>query len=201
MVQGRPHDFSFLPGPEKQAPHLADRAWQKCIAKEEDFAILSTQARAVRNYNIITGEEESQIFGKRSNTGSYSARSGSYSARSTMSSYSGKNVDFLSLQSSRTGTAATTLTEGSSKSSHSSRSRASSNRASSDRSGRVGTSKRLNTAGSYHTSGTSEGGVSSALSMELKVERSHRKKCEVQLESLQNELLEARQALAERATD
>merc|ERR1719213_1618695 len=100
-------DFSFLPGPEKMAPHLADRAWIKCITKEEDFALAAAQNRSMRR-NPIAWDDVS--IPNRFGTG-----------------YSDHSANVLSLDCSRTNTAATTMTVGfqSARSSRSSRSRAS----------------------------------------------------------------------------
>lgn len=202
MVLGRPDAayFSFLPGPEKLAPHLADRAWKKSCIKEDDFALLSAQKiNSGRRQNPITWDDIS-LPGQRMSTG-----------RSDRS----KNV--LSLESSRLGTASTStsVTGSSVKSgsqssrSHtsgslSSRSHASRSQASgSSRSSRVGKSRLLGTAGSYRSSVSgsdvnSEAGLSSILSHELDQERKQRQKAEEDLAKLQVELNAARSALEDR---
>lgn len=162
---------SFLPGPERIAPHLAEKAWKKCITKEEDFAISSANSKVARRQNPITWEDATPLSSRLN------------------SSRSDRSANVLSLDSSRVGTAASS-TVGSLKSVQSARSRTSgANRS------RCGTSRRLGTAGSYQTNVPSEAGLSSMLSVELDVERKQRKRAEVELEKLKAELDDTRKLL------
>lgn len=187
MAHGGPNpymaQFSFLPGPTKVAPHLADRLWKAACVKEEDYVLASARNRGGQRHNPLAWDN---VFAP--------SRGGD-----TASSHRGTNV--LQIDSSRLGTGATSQTVSSARSApRSARSTQSSHSrvSSCNRSSRCGTSRLLGTAGSYRSGAYSEAGMSSILSMELEAEREQRKKTEVELEKLKAELHETRMALAGR---
>mmetsp|Transcript_26112 Transcript_26112/g.45449 ORF Transcript_26112/g.45449 Transcript_26112/m.45449 type:complete len:178 (-) Transcript_26112:45-578(-) len=160
MSRGRGEPmYSFLPGPEKLSPHLAEQAWKKCVDKEEAYT-LSCQGNVNRTprSNPITWEPTPPA--SRLSTGRLREH----------------DVDILSLRSSRLGTGASCITRSSVRSGRS----ASRNR--------CGTSKRLGTAGSYTTNVPSEAGLTSMISLELEEERKQRKAAEIELARLRKQL-------------
>lgn len=52
-------DTSFLPGPERVAPHLQEKLWKNCVDREERDILGGTGKSRPRSMNIISWEESS----------------------------------------------------------------------------------------------------------------------------------------------
>merc|ERR1719401_2778562 len=170
MGRGGALDTSFLPGPQKVPPHLAEQAWKHCIDREEMCAMARgpgdrPKAEMLKR-NPITWETPDC---SRAGTG--------YS-----SSYGGANILTLEDLPTRLGTAQ------SMRSSMSGMSRGAFSRGSQ----RLGTSRRLGSAGSLASVPASH--LSSILSEQLEEERQHRQSAEREVAELKAKLAQSGQA-------
>mmetsp|Transcript_33445 Transcript_33445/g.92432 ORF Transcript_33445/g.92432 Transcript_33445/m.92432 type:complete len:183 (+) Transcript_33445:54-602(+) len=167
-------DTSFLPGPQRVAPHLQELGWRNRIDREENFVCGGGSANVPRaptsRINPITWESP---VPSRAGTGI------------------GRAPDVLCCNRPETGASYTTrLSSASTRSSRSNRSRGFRNRG--------GASRQLSTAGSIVSSVPSR--LSSILSAELEAEKQGRAAAEREVQALKKQLADvADKTLADRS--
>mmetsp|Transcript_126722 Transcript_126722/g.270302 ORF Transcript_126722/g.270302 Transcript_126722/m.270302 type:complete len:188 (-) Transcript_126722:168-731(-) len=164
-------DTSFLPGPQKIPPHMAEQAWKNTIDREESFAL-------ARGPGVVPKGD----MGKR-NPITWETPSSSRLGTACSTRSGGGGADILSLEDmrrSRLGSAA------SMSSARSGLSQVSGSAV--QRNGRLGTSRRLSSAGSFVSSAKSH--LSSILSQQLEEERLQRQDAEREVAELKARLAE-----------